>query len=371
MKRTPQRSLLLLSLLALVWGGALAILAGLGASFALLLTAWGAGAALLVSLAFYLGLSFRLDLLQVQQALHEAVTKPEATAQLESSLAAFWQPLIDAASAARLPVEAAAREKAQMNAQFAVQTAAQTAAQLAALQSALDAERTQGSAWQRQAAQAQAELGLLRQQVQETARTLERAEAAQAALAALPPLPEPTRHELGAMAHERQAALAELKSVVVSLTAEVQKQSGLLATQQRRAEQLAQSAEALTLLGLNLRLQLSHLAASPTADAAVLEQTEADLDALLGAAARQAGEAAVAPVPSERPAGQTPRADAPGDAPSQMLARLRDVTAQIDAIADAATQQDKRMASLHRQWTQWHLAAQGACQAIAQAARKT
>jgi hypothetical protein len=58
MKRTPQRSLLLLGLSALIWGAALLVAASLHAEPALLLTVWGAGAALLVLLAFYLGLSF-------------------------------------------------------------------------------------------------------------------------------------------------------------------------------------------------------------------------------------------------------------------------------------------------------------------------
>jgi hypothetical protein len=338
LKRTPQRSLLLLSLLALIWGAALVVAAGLDAEPALLLTVWGAGAALLVLLAFYLGLSFRLDLLQVQQALRDALAAPDAQASLKFSLGAFWQPLIDAASAARQPVEDVAREKAKM--------AAQTAAHLVALQSALEAERAQGSAWQRQVAQAQAELVQLRKQAQDAARAVAAAEAAAAAAA----LPDP-REAIESVAREQreqqQAAWAELSSLASSLAAEVEAQIGAAARrettaqshaaaraeklaqaeagQKRSAEQLAQTAEALALLGLNLRLQLSHLAASPSA-AELLEQTEADLDALLGAINQPRAEPGPAVVPDERPASAAGQDPGPADALAPLLARLRAVS---------------------------------------------
>ncbi|MDE1980047.1 MAG: chemotaxis protein, partial [Betaproteobacteria bacterium] len=229
MKRTPQRSLLLLGLFALIWGAALVVAAGLDAEPALLLTVWGAGAALLVLLAFYLGLSIRLDLLQVQQALREAVAAPDAQAPLKSSLAAFWQPLIDAASAARQPVEDAAREKAKI--------AAQTAAQLAALQSALEAERAQSSAWQRQAAQAQ-----------DAARAVTAAKA-EATAAALPDPREAMESVARVQREQQQAAWVELSSLASSLAAELEAQIGAAAQREAtaqthaaaRAEKLAQA----------------------------------------------------------------------------------------------------------------------------------
>jgi hypothetical protein len=343
MKRTPQRSLLLLGLFALIWGAALGVAAGLDAEPALLLTVWGAGAALLVLLAFYLGLSIRLDLLQVQQVLREAVAAPDAQAPLKSSLAAFWQPLIDAAAAARQPAEDAAREKAKI--------AAQTAAQLAALQSALEAERAQSSAWQRQAAQAQAELAQTRQQAQDAARAVAAAKAE--AIAAALPAPRVAMESIARVQREQQqAAWAELSSLASSLAAEVEAQIGAAAQREataqthaaaraeklaqaeaghkRSAEQLAQTAEALALLGLNLRLQLSHLAASPAA-AELLEQTEADLDALLGAVVQPRAEPGPAAESAERPAPTAEQDPSPADALAPLLERLR-------AVAERAAQ---------------------------------
>jgi len=347
MKRTPQRSLLLLGLFALVWGAALVVAASLHAEPALLLTVWGAGAALLVLLAFYLGLSIRLDLLQVQQVLREAVAAPDAQAPLKSSLAAFWQPLIDAASAARQPVEDVAREKAKI--------AAQTAAQLAALQSALEAERTQSSAWQRQAAQAQAELVQLRKQAQDAARAVAAAEAeAEATAAALSDQREAIESVAREQREQQQAAWAELSSLASSLAAEVEALVGAAAQREataqthaaaraeklaqaeaghkRSAEQLAQTAEALALLGLNLRLQLSHLAASPAA-AELLEQTEADLDALLGAVVQPRAEPGPAAAAAEQPASTAEQDPSPADALAPLLERLRTVAEQAAQAA--------------------------------------
>ncbi len=354
MKRTPQRSLLLLGLFALVWGAALVVAAGLDAEPALLLTVWGAGAALLVLLAFYLGLSIRLDLLQVQQVLREAVAAPDAQSPLKSSLAAFWQPLIDAASAARQPVEDAAREKAQI----AAQTAAQLAAQLAALQSALEAERAQSSAWQRQAAQAQTELAQLRQQAQDAARAVAAAEA-EATGAALPDPREAIERVAREQREQQQAAWAELSSLAGSLAAEVEAQIGAAAQREataqthaaahaeklaqaeaehkRSAEQLAQTAEALALLGLNLRLQLSHLAASSSA-AELLEPTEADLDALLGAIVQPRAEPRPAVAPADLPAPTAGQDPSPAVALAPLLERLRVVA---ERAAQAAQKNPK------------------------------
>lgn len=354
MKRTPQRSLLLLGLFALIWGAALVVAAGLEAEPALLLTVWGAGAALLVLLAFYLGLSIRLDLLQVQQVLREAVAAPDAQAPLKSSLAAFWQPLIDAASAARQPVEDAAREKAQI----AAQTAAQLAAQLAALQSALEAERAQSSAWQRQAAQAQTELAQLRQQAQDAARAVAAAEA-EATGAALPDPREAIERVAREQREQQQAAWAELSSLAGSLAAEVEAQIGAAAQREataqthaaahaeklaqaeaehkRSAEQLAQTAEALALLGLNLRLQLSHLAASSSA-AELLEPTEADLDALLGAIVQPRAEPRPAVAPADLPAPTAGQDPSPAVALAPLLERLRVVA---ERAAQAAQKNPK------------------------------
>ena len=345
MKRTPQRSLLLLGLSALIWGAALLVAASLHAEPALLLTVWGAGAALLVLLAFYLGLSFRLDLLQVQQVLREAVAAPDAQSPLKSSLAAFWQPLIDAASAARQPVEDAARERAKIS--------AQTAAQLAALQSTLEAERAQSSAWQRQAAQAQAELAQLRKLAQDAASAVAAAEA-EAIATALPDPREAIESVASEQREQQQAAWAELSSLASSLAAEVEAQicaaaqreataqthaaaraeklAQAEAGQKRSAEQLAQTAEALALLGLNLRLQLSHLTASPSA-AELLEQTEADLDALLGAIVQPKAENGTAAAPVERPASAAGQVPWPADALDPLLARLRAVS---ESAAQAA-----------------------------------
>ena len=290
MTRTPQRSLLLLTALALVWGAGLAASVWMDAEPALLLAAWTAGAALLVLLAFYLGLLLRLELLQVQQHLRESALDGAAPAQGTAPVSAFWAPLIDAALANRPALEQTRRDQARLD----------------ALQLALEAERAQSATWQRQAAHAEAELATLHRQWQDATRALE---PIQRALA--DPMicaePETQADEADQAAAAWNASLQTLGSVVDSALSAMTAQNAAIAereaairadraasaarsahdTAQRRkqTERLAQTAEALRLLGLNLRLQLSHLGTLPTASSLSLEQTEADLDTLLTALA--------------------------------------------------------------------------------------
>lgn len=297
MKRTPQRSLLLFWLAALAWGGGVAALAWTApAQPVLLLAAWGAGAALLLLLALYLGLSFRLDLLQVQQTLREASRgEPDAEGQGKRVLAALWWPLIDAVARQdppRDPVASDQRHQAEMQEQMQSQAQLQTQlqAQLDALHSALAAERAQVSVWQQRAARAQAEQDALRQQVQDAATALDSVDSILAAVTPVPDRPpaassDAQRAAVEALAVDLSALTAECEACA---RAEAQHEEASKAqtldhaAQRQHARQLTQAVDALQLLGLNLRLQLSHLANAPGTGTAIFAQTEADLDALLG-----------------------------------------------------------------------------------------
>ena len=288
MTRTPQRSLLLLTALALVWGAGLAASVWMGAEPALLLAAWAAGAALLVLLAFYLGLLLRLELLQVQQHLRDRALDGAAPAPGAAPVSPFWAPLIDAASANRPTLEQTRRDQARLD----------------ALQLALEAERSQSATWQRRAAQAEAELASLHRQWQDAEQALEpiqhalanpmiwaepetQADEADQAAAAL----STSLQTLGSVVDAALSAMTAQNAAIAEREAAIQADREASAarsaqdTAQRRkeAERLAQTAEALRLLGLNLRLQLSHLGPLPTASDLSLEQTEADLDTLLTA----------------------------------------------------------------------------------------
>ncbi|MGA8010241.1 MAG: chemotaxis protein, partial [Thiomonas sp.] len=282
MKRTPQRSLLLFWLVALLWGGGMVELAWTSAAQPLLLlTAWAGGAVLLLLLALYLGLSFRLDLFQVQQALREASMDPHAEGQGKSALAAVWWPLIDAVAAQRQPqhrsVEDCDRYKTQID----------------ALQAALAAERAEASAWQHQAVQAQAELGLLQRQVHDAAQTLVSMESALAAATLRPDMLPDTTQVGEDQLHQQLEALAAVAALLATLTSEFEMHVGASAQQeaaarahalaraarqtqdvaalQQGARQLAQAVDDLQLLGLNLRLHLSHLAGVTCADPTLFE----------------------------------------------------------------------------------------------------
>ncbi|MCE1163495.1 MAG: chemotaxis protein [Thiomonas sp.] len=367
MKRTPQRSLLWLSLLALIWGAGLVALVWVDTEPPLLLTAWAAGAALLVLLAFYLGLLFRLDVLQVQQILRERSLDPASPSRENAPVSALWQPLIDAVSPIRPCADEARRDKARLD----------------ALALALEAERAQGLVWQRQAAQAEARFAALRGQVQDAAKALssiefawgdrppwpdaptaqgeteaasadETDEAGQAYLVQLQALASAADEAMSALgAHA--AAMSEREAAIQTYVDARAARSAQEALEQHRvAEQLAQTAEALTLLGLNLRLQLSHLAASPAADGLLLEQTEADLDALL---------AALGPMNprSESVQDGQPPASAPwptAEAPERHAAQARLLrTLQSFAQTIQAAKHDReRQQRTHEQRRQWQTA---------------
>lgn len=368
MKRTPQRSLLWLSLLALIWGAGLVALVWVDTEPPLLLlTAWAAGAALLVLLAFYLGLLFRLDVLQVQQILRERSLDPASPPRENAPVSALWQPLIDAVSPIRPCADEARRDKARLD----------------ALALALEAERAQGLVWQRQAAQAEARFAALRGQVQDAAKALssiefawgdrppwpeaptaqgeteaasanETDETGQAYLAQLQALASAADEAMSALGAQAAAMTEREAAIQTYVDARAARSAQETLEQQRVAEQLAQTAEALTLLGLNLRLQLSHLAASPAADGLLLEQTEADLDALL---------AVLGPMNlrSESVQDGQPPASAPwptAEAPERHAAQAR-LLSTLQSFAQtipAAKLDCERQQRTHEQWRQWQTA---------------
>ncbi|MDD4888280.1 MAG: chemotaxis protein [Thiomonas sp.] len=370
MKRTPQRSLLLFWLVALAWGGGLAALVWTApAQPGLLLTAWVAGAALLLLLALYLGLSFRLDLLQVQQALREASAEHGAAVKGRAALAAIWWPLIDAATAQQpLPQAKAAAEAARSTAHLQ--------AQIDALQAALAAERAQGHTWQQQAAQTQAERNLLQRQLQDAAQALEPLEATLDAAIPLPQmLPDAAAADAQQPVAQRQA-LDKLAAELSTLTTECQAQARAMhqrdadasartqaraaqqtqaaATLRQHAQRLTQTIDDLQLLGLNLRLQLSHLSGVPCDDAAAFAQTEADLDVLLGRtgqlseAARALHRTEDAPTDAHKPESTTEI-----ETSAQRLERLQRMTGDSIAMAQSLVAQRDDAA---RQRTQLHAA---------------
>ncbi|OYV39892.1 MAG: hypothetical protein B7Z83_01915 [Thiomonas sp. 20-64-5] len=349
MKRTPQRSLLLLWLAAVAWGGSLAALVWAAPSQpGLLLTVWVAGAALLVVLALYHGLSFRLDLLQVQQALREADAEESAAAKCKASLAAIWWPLIDAAAA----------RQSKPRSSNAVETAhgtAQLRAQIEALQAALAAEREQGHVWQQREAQAQAELDLLRRQVQDAAQALAPMESILAAALSLPQMPP----DLGntdaqkslAQREQLDALAAELSRRATAFDAQARaaRQVHAAAALRQHAGQLTRTADDLQLLGLNLRLQLAHLNGVPCAESAVIAQTEADLDALLGGA-RQLNEAAQVLHGADDLPTDAQQPEPNGHPSAQQLEQIQEVTGAIIATAQSLAAQRDGAASERTQW---------------------
>ncbi len=369
MKRTPQRSLLLFWLIALAWGGGMAAIAWVSpAQPALLLTAWGAGAALLLLLALYLGLSFRLDLLQVQQALREARADSQAGEAGKSALAPLWWPLIEAAAQQPAPQAQSAPEQDCIN--------AQSKAQIDTLQQALAAERAHASAWQQQTAQAQAELRLLQRQVQEAAQALLPLESALAAANRLaratvePVEPEQDPCEaLGTLAVtlsrlteefalQARAADQQEAAAAAQIQARGAQHVQAVAMLRQRAGQLQQVVDDLQLFGLNLRLQLAHLASTPGVEVQLFRQTEADLDALL-AGLKTLG-ADDLPLHST-----TDTADAPAPLAqmrAQLLAHLQLATAQITAAGQDLATRSARAAQAR---AQWHTAAEQQAQQLA------
>jgi hypothetical protein len=328
MRRSPQRSLLLFALIALGWGSALAALVWVGAAQpAPLLAVWAGGAALLVLLALYFGLALRLDVLQLQQTLRDAAADPGRATQARQTLAPIWWPLIDA-----VPPPGA-------------QCDASLQARSAALESALAAARQQAQTWQRSAAQAQADLAALQRRVHAAAQALEHGQA----IAAAPSPPEfPTDPPTAEVAPEM------LRRLAAELSALAAQHAAIDAAQRQRAETtrqsaaglreqaaaLAQTVADLQLLGLNLRLQLTHLDAACLADPGWIAQTATDLDALLDRAAQLADAArAQSEALPELPAVPQPAADAEQTPLAQAVKRTS-AALESAALALAAQRQD-------------------------------
>lgn len=353
MMRNPQRRLLWLSLMALIWGAGLVALVWVDTEPPLLLTAWCAGAALLVMLAFYLGLLFRLDVLQMQQILRERLLAPAASQRDDAPVSAIWQPLVDVVAAIRPALDQAKDDKARLD----------------ALASALEAERARGLALQRQVAQAEARLAALRGQAQQAAQALSSLESAWLNTQPWPDAPTgqgKDKTDLAGQSHVEafqalEEAVEELQTAMEAQAAAMNERDAAIrayvqareatseqsALQQRRyAERLAQSAEALTLLGLNLRLQLSHLASDPAAEGLPLEQTETDLDALLASAGEM--NLQTAPALDDLPTVPEPFPNQAATNSDAAQARLR---ASLNAVAQAiaAAQQAGERQRLHQE----------------------
>lgn len=340
MNRHLQRRLLLLCLAAAGWSGGLLALAWFAPEQpALWFAAWAGGALLLLLLALLFGLAWRLDLLQVQQALRAAAM---GAGSARAGLDPGWWSLIDAA--APLPRPDAPDDTAQRLAPLQ--------AQINALQSALSAERLQTQAWQRQADQAQAEAAFLRQQMQQAMQAVTALESAAAACS----MPD-AAIGLADAAQDLLPMLSALTGQIKARDAAAQQQADAAtaarAVLREHENRLAQTAADLQLFGLNLRLQLAHLHGSGQADPAWIDQTEADLDALLAGAA-QLAEATQVPDPSAAlllPA----------------MAPATDTTvAQIEHMADAIGAAAQSAAAQHAQWVVMLRQHQQQCEALRQ-----
>lgn len=295
MSLTPLRRQLLLWVVALIWGGALAALAlAAGAQALPVLLAWVAGAGVLLLLVLGMGLALRLDVLLVQQAMRDTAQDGIGLQRMSPELAPEWQPLLDTAAALHADLLAARTEQADAQ--------AQAARQLAALQAALDAARAEAAHHAQQLAQAHAALAAARAESagreQQRLAAVQQLAALEAELAAYVAAPQTddtqtasadaTRATLLHLAATLRERVAELQSVAEAVdktqhaaraTDNAQRQAARWLQRDRLG--LRRVADDLQLLGLNLRLSLAQLGAGRCADPAVLLQAERDLETLL------------------------------------------------------------------------------------------
>ncbi|MGC9162166.1 MAG: chemotaxis protein [Thiomonas sp.] len=344
MNRHLQRRLLLLCLAAAGWGSGLLTLAWFTPGQpALWFAAWASGVLLLLLLALLFGLAWRLDLLQVQQALRAAAMGAEPA---RAGLDPGWWPLIDAA--APLPKPDAPDDAAQRIASLQVQ--------IESLQSTLSAERLQTQAWQRHADQAQAEAVSLRQQLQQAMQAVTALESATAACSMLDAAIRPAdaaQDLLPRLTDMLSAFSGQVKARDAAAQQQADAATAARAVLREREKQLAQTATDLQLFGLNLRLQLAHLHRSGRVDPVWIEQTEADLDALLAGAA-QLAEATQVPDPS-------------AVLPLPAMAPATDTTmAQIEHMADEIVAAARSAAAQHAQWVAMLRQVQQGCEALRQ-----
>jgi len=330
----PWRALMVLWLAAVVWGSALLALIWIAPPQPWPATvAWGCGLALLLLLALSLGVWLRVESLQSQS------------------------------SSAQARQEQAGDEL-----------------QIAALQRALAAERGQRQQWQQAAAQAQQAQAQAQQRLAGAAHALHalepRLHSVLHGLACLPPghgdaaasAQSDTAQTLSAQWRELAADLAAQAELVQqqrvwgdALARFGADQEQAAARLQQRSQRLAQTAADVQLLGLNLRLQLSHLAQTATVDAATLEQAAADLDALVSGLDTPAAEAAeqTAAAPPQPPA-----ITAAQQTMAQALQRVQRIDALFVAWQAQAAAQHARCAEWQQQVQQQHQALAGVLQSL-------
>jgi|YelNatPaOPRAMG01_1025707.scaffolds.fasta_scaffold15578_2 hypothetical protein len=315
------RAMLVLWLAAVVWGGGLLALLWIAPQQPWAATvAWVCGMALLLLLALSLGVWLRVEWMQRQSS---------------SSAAPRQEP------------------------------AGGSGLQLAALQRALAAERERRQHWQQAAAQAQQAQAHWQQRLGSATQALlalqPRLQAVLQGLSSLPPAQDDAATT--ALSDSAQALSAQWRTLAADLAAQADlaqqqrawgdalarfaaDQEQAAAHWQRRSQQLAQTAADVQLLGLNLRLQLSHLAQTAAVDATTLEQTAADLDALLGVldapAAEVAGQTGAMPP-------QPPAVVAAQQTAAQALLRVQRIDAALASWAEQATAQQSRCAEWQRQ----------------------
>lgn len=319
MMQQPMRVLMVLWLAAAVWGGGLLALTWIAPQQPWVATvAWVCGMALLLLLALTLGVLLRLDLMRQQ---------PSAAAPAQQ------------------------RSGGEL--------------QLAALQRACAAEREQRQQWEQAAARAQQAQAHAQQRLADATHAVRALQQRlQGVLHALSDLPhDPDDAAATAPPDAVQALSAQWRMLAADLAAQddlarqqhdfsdalarfAAEQEQAAARLQQRNQQLAQIAADVQLLGLNLRLQLSHLAQAAAVDPTTLEQTAADLDALLGAIDAPAVDAAQR---SAEPPLQPPAVAAAQQTMTQLLQRARQIDVAFAAWAAQATAQQARCAEWQRQ----------------------
>lgn len=368
MKLTPQRGLLLFWLVSLCWGGGLiAVALATDGQGALLSAAWGAGAALLLLLALYLGLAVRLDLLNLQQVLREVGDPQGSIAQQKSRLARLWWPLIDSVAAHSAPKQAPVAEHL-----------AALRAQIDTLQSGLAAERAQTERLSRQLGHSAAALERQHSSAQAALHWLRQVEDTIPDDSAWPATMSTDERSTPGAVSEAQAGLAALVSLLSAARAELRTQSVAAADARESeppscstavtendltlaAQSLALSVDDLQLLGLNLRLSLAHLDEWPSAEQATLDQVAVELETLITGAkgltdavhgiARQIDS-------STRPPRQLPEEANPLLSASRLALQeqLDQAARQADRLATMLQVQDTDCADMRAQLGRWQAA---------------
>lgn len=296
----------LLAGMAVVWGAVLALVAwllgdgGAGGVLAVAMV-WAAGAMGLLLLATAFALSERLQLVQMVSRCGGQESGRVDMARLRqlagSELADLVDLLDDAMRraaddrAGRATAEHALQSARQAESTLAGEVRGLRAAQAAAT-GALEQTRTESERAETRARQAELEVQRLHAALREArAQLADAAAAVERQAAAVPPvIAGPGQQEAKALRDGLEALAAELAARAVDCTADAEPAAP---AKPAHAGPLADAADRLQLLGLNLRLSLTHLAGtlgtSPAAGAE-LGHLSAEIDAACGAARQLADE---------------------------------------------------------------------------------